>query len=199
MENSPSPPDSLKEKIWSAIQQDTKFITMVPNRKTTGLRWVAAATIILFLAAGYFAFKFYNDKIRMRDQLAGEIKEKDSILNLIRKRQPEPGINDFTVITLTSMKGDPSTANIFWDSASANVYMVVKNMPKLPTSKQYQLWALIDNATKPVNLGQFDGGEKVMLKMNDVKKADAFAITIEDRGNTGGPDLKQLQSMTKLQ
>jgi anti-sigma-K factor RskA len=69
-------------------------------------------------------------------------------------------------------------------------------MPKLASDKQYQLWALIDG--KPTDLGLFDGGkDKVILKMNNTQKADAFAITIENRGNTGGPNLQQLQSMGK--
>jgi hypothetical protein len=33
--------------------------------------------------------------------------------------------------------------------------------------------------------------------MNNTQKADAFAITIENRGNTGGPNLNQLQNMGK--
>jgi anti-sigma-K factor RskA len=69
-------------------------------------------------------------------------------------------------------------------------------MPKLPTDKQYQLWALIDG--KPVDLGLFDQPQRnVILKMKNTQKADAFAITIESRGNTGGPNLEQLQSMGK--
>jgi len=70
-------------------------------------------------------------------------------------------------------------------------------MPKLPSDKQYQLWALIGSS--PVDLGLFDLPESnnVILKMKNTQKADAFAITIENRGNTGGPDLGQLQSMGK--
>ena len=37
----------------------------------------------------------------------------------------------------------------------------------------------------------------VILKMKNTQNADAFAITIEARGNTGGPDLEQLQAMGK--
>jgi anti-sigma-K factor RskA len=52
---------------------------------------------------------------------------------------------------------------------------------------------------KPKDLGLFDpqGENKVMLKMNNTRKADAFAITIEKRGNTGGPTLEEVQTMGK--
>ena len=201
MENAPTPPD-LKEQIWSTIQQQPKVIAMESSRRRSSFGWVAAASIILFLAAGYFAFKFYNQNKNLQDELTATKKNQDELKKQLedmgaqQRMMSDPNV---TVVNLKSMKGNPSSASVFWDSTSANVYMMVKNMPKLPSNKQYQLWALIEHATKPVNLGLFDGGEKVMLKMNDVKKADAFAITIEDRGNTGGPNLKELQAMTKMQ
>jgi anti-sigma-K factor RskA len=74
-------------------------------------------------------------------------------------------------------------------------------MPKLPNDKQYQLWALLngkDGSLQPTSLGLFDIADKnVVLKMKNTQKADAFAITIENRGNTGGPNLGQLQNMGK--
>ena len=73
-------------------------------------------------------------------------------------------------------------------------------MPQIASEKQYQLWSFIDSAGKlqPTSLGLFDGGqEKVMVKVKNTQKADAFAITIEKRGNAGGPDLQQLQNMGK--
>jgi len=113
---------------------------------------------------------------------------------------------DVTVVNLVGTTPAKAQANIYWDSTSADVYMVVKNMPKLPSGKQYQLWSIINGPggqLQPNSLGLFDVGDdkKVILKMSNVKKADAFAITIEDKGNTGGPTLEQLQSMgkTKLQ
>ena len=89
-----------------------------------------------------------------------------------------------------------SSANIYWDSASSNVYLIVKNMPKLPSVQQYQLWALIDN--KPKDLGVFDATDQnVILKMKNTQKAQAFAITIEKQGGSPSPDLQKLQSMGK--
>ena len=101
-----------------------------------------------------------------------------------------------------TQKAPQSSASIYWDSTSANVYLVVKNMPKLPNDKQYQLWSLInaqDGSMQPTSLGLFDVGDekKLILKMDKAQKADAFAITIENRGNKEGPNLEELQSMGK--
>jgi len=202
MENSPTPPDSLKEKIWSAIQQESKVVTMKPTRRIGGFRWVAAASIILFLAAGYFAFSFYNQNKKLERQLkTAEEKQENMAKQLEMLLAQDKMMNDsnYMVVSMKSMKGDTSNASVFWDSTSTNVYMVIRNMPKLPSEKQYQLWALINNAKSPISLGQFDGGKMLMLKMDGVKKADAFAITIEEKGNKGGPNLQELQAMTKLQ
>jgi len=65
--NAITPPSNVREKIWSAIRQipasnTPKIITMEPTsrRRSSRLGWVAAASIILFLAAGYLAYTFYN-------------------------------------------------------------------------------------------------------------------------------------------
>jgi anti-sigma-K factor RskA len=201
LENTAVPPANLKEKIWSAIRQSpvlktSKIITMEPtNRRSSGLRWIAAASIILFLVAGYFAYNFYDQNKKLRDsnnELVAKINQKDSLLDE-QKIMNDPNV---TVISMVGTKPGAPSANVYWDTTSANVFLVVKNMPKLASDKQYQLWALLDG--KPIDLGLFDGGkEKVILKMNNTQKADAFAITIENKGNTGGPDLGQLQSMGK--
>jgi anti-sigma-K factor RskA len=205
MENAEKPPVYSKEKIWSVIEQTpasktSKIITMEPvsTRRNSGIRWVAAASVILLIGSAYLAYDFYNQNKELKTttkDLQSKLDAADSIL------QEQKIINDphVTVVSMVGMTPQAPAANIYWDTTSANVYLVVKNMPKLASDKQYQLWSLIDsNGLKPTSLGLFDGGkEKVILKMNNAQKADAFAITIEQKGNTGGPDLKQLQNMGK--
>ena len=170
--------------------------------RRSGFSWIAAASVILFLVAGYFAYNFYNknkELKRSNEEMTAKYNTADSLLNERKVLEAE----NVTVVNMVAMKPNAPSANIYWDTTSANVYMLVKNMPKLASDKQYQLWSLIDsNGLRPTSLGLFDGGkEKVIIKMNNAQKADAFAITIEKRGNTGGPDLGQLQNMgkTKLQ
>lgn len=200
LENASVPPAGVKEKIWSAFQQTPssktpKIITMEPTtNRSSGLRWVAAASIILFLAAGFFAYNFYDKNkklVNSNKELQARINQKDSLLDE-QKIMSDPNI---TVISMVGTRPGAPSANVYWDTTSSNVFLVVKNMPKLASDKQYQLWALIEG--KPVDLGLFDGGkEKMILKMNNTQKADAFAITIENKGNKGGP-LGQVQSTGK--
>jgi anti-sigma-K factor RskA len=211
MDDAVAPPAHFKDKIWSAIRQQTtvsktsKLITMEPTttRRNSGSKWAVAASIILLLGASYFAYTFYTQKQdleKANKDLQAQITERDSTIAKINGMiggDPKGMVGkDVVVVNLVATQ-KKSTADIYWDSTSANVYMVVRNMPKLPNDKQYQLWAMIDG--KPKDLGLFDGGnEKVILKMNNTQKADAFAITIENRGNTGGPTLDSLQSLKAM-
>lgn len=200
MENAVPPPEDIKQRILSAVQQTpktSKIISMEPTtpRRSSGFNWLAAASVILFLVTGYFAYTFYNQNKELKQSNNDMTAKVDSLLN---ERKVMEGEN-VTVVNMVPMKPNAPSANIYWDTTSANVYMLIKNMPKLASDKQYQLWSLIDsNGLKPTSLGLFDGGqEKVIIKMDNAQKADAFAITIEKRGNTGGPDLGQLQNMGK--
>ena len=195
-QNSISPPAVSKEKIWSAIQRSTgntsKIVTMEPAKRSYGLRWFAAASVILFLLTAYIAYSLYGKN----RELQAKVDRNDSLINKMTtgdKIMHDPNV---MVVNMVGLKGSSSSASVYWDSTSTDVYMVVKNMPKLPSDKQYQLWALI--GSKPVDLGLFDPPQaNVILKMKNTQKADAFAITIENRDNAGGPTLEQLQSMGK--
>lgn len=209
-EGAVNPPQNLKERIFKALGEisssiyQPKIRSMDPNtpsRNQGWLRFAAAACLILFLASGYFAYKFYNQNKELTSKNKDLEKERDSVANVASEQQKIMNDPNVTVINMVgTQKAPTSSANVYWDSTSNNVWLIVKNMPKLPSDKQYQLWALIEG--KPVDLGLFDSPDsKVILKMKNTQKADAFAITIEPRGNPGGPNLEELQSMgkTKLQ
>lgn len=200
-----TPASEVKEKVMNSIRQQSlrnqsKIITMEKSTTTSSsssMRWVAAASVILLLVSGYFAYNFYNKNKSLKTELA-KSKDDQNILDERLKKLEMVSDPNVAVVSLKGTEKAPkSSANIYWDSTSANVFLVVKNMPKLPSDKQYQLWALIDG--NPKDLGLFDVGDdgKIILKMSNTQKADAFAITIEKKGNTGGPTLEELQAMGK--
>ena len=211
MENAVEAPALVKERVWEAIQQKSESKTSkIISMETTATKprsfgWLAAASVILFIVSGYFAYNFYNQTRELKNsnsELEARVNRTDSILNKMLQDQKMMMNPDVTVVNLVATTPAKASASIYWDSTSADVFLVVKNMPKLPSNKQYQLWSIIngkDGKLQPNSLGLFDIGDekKIILKMPNVKKADAFAITIEDRGNTGGPTLEQLQSMGK--
>ena len=206
-ENALPPPSDIKEKIWNAIENKSEsnnatVINMeASTNRTRSFGWLAAASIILFLVTGYLAYNFYTQNKELRNsnaELEKKINRTDSMMNNIMAQQKAINDPNVTVVNMVgTQKAVPGSASVYWDSTSSNVFLIVKNMPRLPSEKQYQLWALIDG--KPVDLGLFDAHEpNVILKMKNTQKADAFAITIENRGDTDGqPNLEQMQSMGK--
>jgi anti-sigma-K factor RskA len=219
-ENAVIPPPEVKVKVLEAIGRPAlrpetsstpKIVTMPHEKKqpeekgTAGtpfmLRLIAAASIILFLATGYLYYQTKQenkDLTETNDRLKTSLDTTKNVLDRIAREQADVVSNpNVTVVNMVGTTVAPkSSANIYWDSASSNVYLVVKNMPKLPNDKQYQLWALIDN--KPKDLGVFDATDsKVILQMKNTQKAQAFAITIQQKGGSPSPDLQKLQSMGK--
>jgi anti-sigma-K factor RskA len=203
------PPSEVKVKVLKIITMENSKSSK--NEKSSGnvgwMRFVAAASVIIVIvmAAMYYHVSEQNrtiieqnkDLSSTNDRLKERLDTTQSTLDRIVQEQSVVSDPNALVVNMVGTTVAPrSSANIYWDSANTSVYLVVKNMPKLPSDKQYQLWALIDG--KPKDLGVFDAtDEKVILKMKNTQKAQAFAITIENKGGSPSPDLKKLQSMGK--
>jgi anti-sigma-K factor RskA len=199
---------SIPRKIVTMPREKQQPEKEQPKKETAGtpfmLRLVAAASIILFLATGYLYYQTKQenkDLADTNDRLKTSLDTTKKVLEgLAQDDSREKDVVGNPNVTVVNMVGTTvapkSSANVYWDSTSSNVYLVVKNMPKLPNDKQYQLWALIDN--KPKDLGVFDATDsKVILQMKNTQKAQAFAITIQQKGGSPSPDLQKLQSMGK--
>jgi anti-sigma-K factor RskA len=214
LDNAVIPPAEVKERIFEAFQTvpsitKSKVITMQNSnsQKSSGNRgFLVAACVILLAGLAWFVYNSYAQSKQLKDLQAkmdaqnSELNTKDSLLNKIKEEQKMVAGNDVTVVNMVGTQAAPrSSANVYWDSTTTDVFLVVKNMPKLPSDQQYQLWSLIGG--KPdKSLGTFDGkvnNENIILKMTNVKKADAFAITIEKQGGAPSPTLEKLQSVGK--
>lgn len=206
IQNAVVPPRQVKDRFLEAIHHpsinQSKVIKMeqhsnAPVRKGNGLRFLAAASVVLLLGSGFFAYQLYNKANELKDankDLQARLDSTDGILNKIVDEQKIIHDPNVTVVNMVGSSIAPkSSANVYWDSASSAVYITVKNMPKLPSDQQYQLWALLDG--KPQSLGVFDSLQNnVILRMDNVKKAQAFAITIEKQGGNPSPTLEKMQS-----
>ncbi|MHA4808020.1 anti-sigma factor [Flavitalea flava] len=216
-ENGENPPAMVKDRIFEMIDglgnqlsrqtlpsNPSKTITMqnenVPRRSSGLLQFLAAASVILLVIVGYFNYRSNKQNEELKNAnvaLSEKLNTTDSILKQIVAEQKIVKDPNVTVVNMVGTQVAPkSSANIYWDSTSSNVFLVVKNMPKLPSDQQYQLWALIDG--KPKDLGVFDANmDKVILQMKNTQKAQAFAITIEQKGGSPSPTLQKMQSLGK--
>ena len=215
LKNAVPPPATVKVKILEAIGSSSSLksvslnppntIKMENSKNASGgnsalLRFVAAASIILLVGVAWLYYQTTQknkDLVNTNSQLKEKLDTTQNILDRIVAEQKVVSDPNTTVVNMVGTEVAPkSSANIYWDSTSSNVYLVVKNMPKLSNDQQYQLWALIDG--KPKDLGVFDAtDDKVILKMKNTQKAQAFAITIEQKGGSPSPTLKKMQSLGK--
>jgi anti-sigma-K factor RskA len=207
------PPAGVKAKILEAIgdpdlvspsssNPSKRIITMENSKspRSTGmLRFAAAAAVILLLGMVvlYYQISQQNrELVNANNELTKRVTEDEAVIDKIKIDNSIIDNPNAIVVNMVGTKVPVSSANVYWDSTNSSVYLVVKNMPKLPSNQQYQLWALIDNKKK--NLGVFDATDNnVILKMDSTKKAQAFAITIEKKGGNPTPTLDSLQSIGK--
>jgi anti-sigma-K factor RskA len=216
-EHSIQPPFEVKAKILAAIDEldrhpvssskpQPRAITMENSKSPRGvamLRFAAAAALLLLvgMVVLYFRAKQQNEDLANSNKdLQKKVTQTNQVLQKVKDEQDSVVANpNTTVINMVGTKIAPkSSANVYWDSASSKVYLVVKNMPQLANERQYQLWALIDG--KPKDLGVFDASQNnVILQMKNTQKAQAFAITIEKKGGVRTPTLDSLQSQGKTQ
>jgi anti-sigma-K factor RskA len=202
-ENAEAPPPGVRAKVLKAItmnNQENPTQQPRPVRSIGLLRFVAAAAIILFIVTGYLYYKSRQenqDLAGANDRLRTTLDSTGKILDKIVNTDDVISNPNATVVNMVGTQVAPkSSASVYWDSASTSVFLMVKNMPVLPSDQQYQLWALIDG--KPKDLGVFDATDhNVILKMKNTQKAQAFAITIEKKGGSPSPDLQKMQSMGK--
>jgi hypothetical protein len=222
--NTVEPPAHLKNKIFNDLsigiepaQPKPKVslpaIPTTPQAPVINLGWfrfVATASIVLLLgstALNFYFFSQYKEYSSKYEQLAAnqnqmasanqalqtKLQDYESAMSMIKDPQ----------MTVVKMPGVPTSpypsglATVYWDTRSKDVYLLVNSLPEPATNKQYQLWALVDG--KPVDAGVFDIKEGLsFVKMKNIPKAQAFAITLEKKGGSATPNLQALYVLGKV-
>jgi len=199
--DAPAPPAFLKERIGQAIAGETARVVPVshaskeqaPVRNLNPWKWVAAAAVLLLAGSLYWAVSINNRIEQLQGQatdqarISRELEETRRRLEAMQNEKEALQKPDVKSVDLAGLPTAPkSSVTVFWDSTNKDVYLMVRNLPRPANDRQYQLWALIDN--KPVDLGVFElRQERLVVKMKNVQKAQAFAITLEPKGGSASP------------
>jgi anti-sigma-K factor RskA len=215
------PPASLKNKILIALAKDpagsektggnASFSSPSPALPSVGwIRYAAVASVILLLgstALNFYFFTRYRDTIVKYDQLVSaqteaalsnqvlqtRLQDDEAALNLIK----DPRMAEVKMPGLPNGPDPTSLTTVYWDTHSKDVYLLVNRLRQPATDKQYQLWAIVDG--KPVDAGVFDLKQGLsFLKMKNIPKAEAFAITLEKRGGSQTPTMQALYVLGKV-
>jgi anti-sigma-K factor RskA len=182
MENAIAPSDGLKNKIAEQIGAAGKVVSIqsAPVRKTSWLKYAAAASVILLAGSVYYNISLYNKNKNIIGKYDNTVARLNDLEKDFQILQQNPNVK------MASMKGQEispaSYATVYWDTASQDVYLMINNMPRPPSDKQYQLWAFLDG--KPLDMGLIEITEKPLqlYRLKKAQTAQAFAITLEKKG-----------------
>jgi anti-sigma-K factor RskA len=212
LKNAVEPSAYLKNEIFAKINAEESLPKYTSYQKEARkeqatvvgigwLRYASAASIVLLVAStvlNYYFFTQYKEYSTKYDQLVQSQGQMASAnLTLQAKLQDYEAalsmIKD-TAMAVVKMPSLPSSPNpgsmttVYWDTKSKDVYLLVNNLARPSTDKQYQLWALVNG--KPVDAGVFDIKEGLsFVKMKNIQQAQAFAITLEKRGGSQSPTM----------
>jgi anti-sigma-K factor RskA len=184
MENSITPPAGLKSKIFTQLDSSSsaKVIAMQPAvvKSMNWLKYAAAACVILLAGSIYLNISLSNKNKSLQNNYDNTVAELSDVKKDFQILQDNPNVK------MASMKGleasPASYATVYWDTASQDVYLMINNMPKPASDKQYQLWAFLDG--KPIDMGLIEITEKPLqlYRLKKAQAAQAFAITLEKKG-----------------
>lgn len=211
------PPRELKPRIFSKIgMEKDEQPRRIPLQKPTLVpragfaRYVAAASLILLAGSillNLYLLDQYKKSIAQYKE-ATAIQTQVAAANQVLQTKLDAYENAVhlmqnPLMEVVKMPGSPnspapsSMATVYWNTESRDVYLFVNQLPKPVTGKQYQLWAIVDG--KPVDAGVFNMGEGIsFIKLKNIPKADAFAITLEKTGGSESPTMDAMYVMGKV-
>jgi anti-sigma-K factor RskA len=193
MENAIVPPADLKNKIIDKIGATGKVVLTQssPPKRISWLKYGTAASVILLAGSLLYNISLYNKNKNLQGNYDKTVAKLNDMEKDIQVLQQNPNVK------MASMKGQEispaSYATVYWDTASQDVYLLINNMPKPPSEKQYQLWAFLND--KPIDMGLIEITEKPLqlYRLKKARAAQAFAITLEKKDridvSTPGGDL----------
>ena len=188
-----APPAQLKEKVLqqttlpeaSGTLQEEEYIA--PVRQLNPWKWVAAASVLLLLGVAYWGYTVnqkYNELAARQTDTEKQLQQSTAQLQTLQQQADVLRHPMVPVALKGTAEAPQAQATVYWDTTSTkDVYMVINNLPQTPSDKQYQLWALLNG--QPIDLGVFDldvQEKRLVIKMKNVQNAQAFAITLEQRG-----------------
>lgn len=204
----PTPPH-LKETILEMIRQEfavnaareiiSKEPIKAPEKKVSSMRWAIAASVGLLIATTSFIYFLYTKNNELNDRIAQSKETLDQIDAKNRQLERLTIPDNYTIKEVKAtlpQQTVPASIKVYWDSTNTHVYLVIRDLEKLPGGQKYQLWSV--SGEKRSSLGLFDApinDDKLILKVNNSQAADAFAISIvkgiPKTETTGGNNLQE--------
>jgi anti-sigma-K factor RskA len=197
---------ALKNKIAGQLsikEKENKESKILPlNNKALGLyKFGMAASLLLFVSSAFYTLMLHRKVSRLSGELAEMTAARSYMAQEMQVQQAsmtatqeqlriasDPKVKKVALNGMNSM-ADMSAA-VMWNTETKEVYFNARAMP-LPGNKQYQLWAIVNG--KPVDAGVIElDSNGVFQKMKVIPEAQAFAVTIENKGGSPSPSLETM-------
>ncbi|MCX6318373.1 MAG: anti-sigma factor [Bacteroidetes bacterium] len=183
--NAVQPAPNVKANMLALIANETEAPSITakeeaPVKKMYWLRYAAAACAILLAGSVYYNIVLSDRNKALRKEYDDSVTALNNIKEDIQVLQQN---NNVKMAALNGTPASPqSFTTVYWDTTSHDVYLLINNLPKPASDKQYQLWAFLDG--KPVDMGLIEITDKPLqlYKCNKAQNAQGFAITLEKRG-----------------
>lgn len=213
--NAIEPPARVRDKIFAEIdalekkgaKAEARVVTMESVRKpgTQFNYWLAAASVALLIISSvlFYQLSDKNSELSSSKQLAEQLQQEksqsESSLEVMHKQMAMLNNPDNKKVMMKGTDAHPGMlASVLWNTQNHEVYLSVSNLPQPPADKQYQLWAIVDG--KPVDMGVFDisADSAMYKKMGATQTAQAFAVTLENKGGSPVPTLTAMYVMGQI-
>jgi len=189
MDNAITPMPDTKNKLFEQINiSKPASIQTATVRNLNWLKYAAAACLLLLAGSLYWNISLYSKNQQLKTDYDNTVAKLSGIEKEVQLITNNPNVK------MASMKGmdvsPQSFATVYWDTTSHDVYLMLNNLPKPASDKQYQLWALLDG--KPIDVGLIDNEyfikeSRLLIKAKNIQNAQAFAITLETKGGNPTP------------
>ncbi|MBO9570824.1 MAG: anti-sigma factor [Chitinophagaceae bacterium] len=202
---SPAGGSTFREAKREGEPRSTKLFTLPKFQ-----RLLSAAAVVLLLISTALNFYFFNQAKQYSQQYRELLTQQTEMVSnnqvlQTRMLEYEKAMEwmkdpDMVVIKMPAMPDGPdptSATTVYWNSITKDVFLAINKLPIPAADQQYQLWAMVDG--KPVDAGVFDIKEGPgMIKMKNIPRAQAFAITLEKKGGSSTPTMEKLYVLGKV-
>ena len=203
-----TPRPEIKAQLLANLPQQAAPMTAVLPDRTAQLpfyrsRFAAAASVALLVVSAASNLFLYQNWQTAKARTETLLAEKTQLAELqtseavYHKNELAALTNpDIKTVVLKGQKFAPDAkVTIFWSKERAATLATIQNLAPAPEGKQYQLWALLDG--KPIDAGMLDS-TNTPQRMKNIANAQAFAITLEQKGGSPTPNMETLTAMNTI-
>lgn len=188
------PDATTDKKILATIQSLVPPVVRMNNKinvisQFTWLKGVAAAAIVLLGISAVFNYSLFNKNKKLLQNLAVENNKPVTLpvadYNILKNPAITPvamyGVGYHAICRCT----------MFWDKKTGKVYIMIHHLPLSSQTKDYQLWAVVNN--KPVSVGIINDAirDRFIEMPNVPNEANAFSVTLEKAGGAEVPTIAE--------